>query len=162
MSYHPIILAVAAEYGIEPSDVLRSALTKAHRGARYKAAFLMVTETDLSLREIARELEYKDWSGVNGAVARHCVEIGIEPRTSTELRGSIPPRAVNWSAVAKHLCEHYRAKDFRTAGVSRMTWMRLMRGQRVNADDFLIAFAKLGMAIESYATAEYLAIKRPS
>lgn len=159
---HPIIHEIAAEFGIEPPAVLANAHTVSSKGARYKAAYRLVMETSLSIREIATELNYGDWSGVNHAFAMHAASIGDPAHTTTEGRGGVPLRAIDWKKLSAHLCANYRAKDYRKAGVSRMAWRKLMMGKCISADDFLFAFRRLGLSIEQYATAEYLAIRQSS
>lgn len=162
MSEHPILTAVMAELDVGPDAFRLHGHTKAAKGARYMAAYRLVTETDLPLVEIAAMLGYSQWSGVNHAVAVYCKSIGKPVCNATELRDGVPPRAVDWKRLGELLRANYKAGDFRKAGVSRMVWIKLMRGQRVNVDDFLFALRRLGYSIEAVATPEYLAIKRPS
>lgn len=153
---HKIIEEVAAEMGLNVWEVTAHAATRSTRGARYKAAYRLVTETDLTIGEIADLLGYSQWSGVNYAVSMHARSVGIEVATTTELRHGLPARAIAWKRLGDHLRQNYLAKDYRRAGVSRMVWMALMRGKRVNADDFLIAIKRLGLTVEQFATDEFL------
>jgi hypothetical protein len=155
---HPIIEEIAAARGISVYEVTAHAHTKSSRGARYEAAYRLVAETELPIRDIAALLNYADWSGVNFAVAAHARSLGAVPMTTSEMRHGTPMRAIDWPALAK-CAGTLGPSGFRKVGVSRMVWVQLLRGKRINADDLVIVTRRLEINLVHFLTKEGKAIK---
>lgn len=158
-----ILRETALERGVSAETAFSRPRTQAERETRYKAAWRLATETHLPVRAMGKLLGYKDWSGVNHAIAKHAEKIGSTARTTTEARFGVAMNAIDWPKLATllkaHMAEHnIGAGGYRRLGIGRGAWSWALRGKRVSADDFVLILAFFKIELRSVMTEKALAL----